>query len=66
MIPEDYNIQKGGIQMKQYVPKAVRKEYMARRVCLATAAMSIKELFDKAMQLLEFTVNNNIRKEEDR
>ena len=52
--------------MKQYVPKAVRKEYTARRECLATAAMSIKELFDKAMQLLEFTVNNNIRKEEDR
>ena len=40
----------------------VMVEYKARRKFLATGTLNITELFDKAVELLEFTFKNHIGK----
>ena len=42
---------------------AVRAEYDARRLYLATAPMGIVELFEKAIQLMQYVTDNRITKE---
>ena len=43
---------------------SLKYEYKARRTLLATGTLSMTELFDKAMQLLEFILKNHIEKED--
>ncbi len=43
--------------------KFVMKEYISKRYYLATAPIGIAELFDKAIQLVQFMNDNNITKE---
>ena len=43
---------------------SLKSEYQARRTVLATGTLSMAELFDKAMQLLEFILKNHIGKED--
>ncbi len=44
---------------------AVRTEYDARRLYLATAPIGIVELFEKAIQLMQYVTDNRITKEEN-
>ena len=43
----------------------VRAEYDARRLYLATAPIGIVELFEKAIQLMQYVTDNCITKEEN-
>ena len=43
--------------------KSLADEFRERRLYLATADVSISELLDKAVELLEFVVENHIIKE---
>ena len=43
---------------------SLKSEYLARRKSLATGTLSMAELVDKAMQLLEFVIKNHIGKED--
>ena len=43
----------------------VRTEYDARRLYLATAPIGIVELFEKAIQLIQYVTDNRITKEEN-
>ena len=44
---------------------AVKAEYDARRLYLATAPIGIVELFEKAIQLMQYVTDNGITKEEN-
>ena len=44
---------------------AVKAEYDARRLYLATAPIGIVELFEKAIQLIQYVTDNCITKEEN-
>ncbi|WP_022776279.1 hypothetical protein [Butyrivibrio sp. AE2015] len=44
---------------------AVKAEYDARRLYLATAPIGIVELFEKAIQLMQYVTDNRITKEEN-
>ena len=44
---------------------AVKAEYDARRLYLATAPIGIVELFEKAIQLMQYVTDNCIAKEEN-
>ena len=44
---------------------AAISEYEARRLYLETAAISIAELFEKAIQLIQYVTDNRITKEEN-
>ena len=50
--------------MRTEATYAVIKEYDARRLYLATAAISIAELFEKTVQLMQFVTDNRISKED--
>ena len=41
----------------------VISEYEAKRLYLATASISIAELFDKAVQLIQYVTENHITRE---
>ena len=50
--------------MRTEATYAVTSEYDARRLYLATAAISIAELFEKTVQLMQFITDNRISKED--
>ena len=51
--------------MRTNTNTAVRAEYDARRLYLATAPIGIVELFEKAIQLVQYVTENCITKEEN-
>ena len=51
--------------MRTNTNTAVRAEYNARRLYLATAPIGIVELFEKAIQLMQYVTDNCITKEEN-
>ena len=50
--------------MRTEATYAVISEYDARRLYLATAAISIAELFEKTVQLMQFITDNRISMED--
>ena len=50
--------------MRTEATYAVTNEYDARRLYLATANINISELFEKALQLIQFITDNRISKED--
>ena len=44
---------------------AVKAEYDAKRLYLATAPIGIVELFEKTIQLMQYVTDNRITKEEN-
>ncbi|MCR5322027.1 MAG: hypothetical protein K6E85_01905 [Lachnospiraceae bacterium] len=50
--------------MGNNIAGSVMNEYEAKKLYLATAAISVAELLDKAVQLLVFATENHIVEEE--
>lgn len=51
--------------MRTSTNAAVMGEYEARRLYLATAPIGIVELFEKAIQLIQYVTDNRITKKEN-
>lgn len=50
--------------MRTNINTAVMSEYDARRLYLATAPIGIAELFEKAIQLIQYVTDKRITKED--